>query len=232
MNPMESARGRAVVVQPGEGRSWWQPAPANGHAEPKLVPADTGFGTLSMGFQTIAPGSRIRPHSHGDQVELQNLLPGSRIRGCGRGAPSPRPGDRLLPRPGREARDRERERRRGPRHDVAHLAGRPRGLLPHDRPRAHPRRARPSSVRAPGGRGRHRARDRHERHHRHRPLTPPGPPGPARRFGGPAGNGVGVFYRPSPDSRDFPRARVSEMGGERTRGAIPFRPPNGRLSRK
>ena len=71
MNPMESARGRAVVVQPDEGRSWWQPMPANGHADPKLVPAETGFGTLSMGYQTIAPGSRIRPHSHGEQVELQ-----------------------------------------------------------------------------------------------------------------------------------------------------------------
>ena len=71
MNPIESARGRAVVVQPDEGCSWWQPLPANGHADPKLVPADTGFATLSMGYQTIAPGSRIRPHSHGDQVELQ-----------------------------------------------------------------------------------------------------------------------------------------------------------------
>ena len=71
MDPMEAARGRAVVVQPEEGRSWWQPMPANGHAEPKLVPADTGFGTLSMGYQTIPPGGRVRPHSHGEQVELQ-----------------------------------------------------------------------------------------------------------------------------------------------------------------
>ena len=71
MNPMESARGRAIVVQPEEGRSWWQPMPANGYAEPKLVPAATGFATLSMGYQTIAPGSRVRPHSHGGQVELQ-----------------------------------------------------------------------------------------------------------------------------------------------------------------
>ena len=71
MNPIEAARGRAVVVQPEEGRSWWQPMPANGHADPKLVPADTGFGTLSMGYQTIAPGGRVRPHSHGAQVELQ-----------------------------------------------------------------------------------------------------------------------------------------------------------------
>ena len=52
MNPMEAARGRAVVMQPEEGRSWWQPAPANGHADPKLVPSDTGFGTLSIGEGT------------------------------------------------------------------------------------------------------------------------------------------------------------------------------------
>ncbi len=71
MNPMEAARGRAVVVQPDEGRSWWQPMPANGHAEPKLVPADTGFASLSMGYQTIPPGGRVRPHSHREQVELQ-----------------------------------------------------------------------------------------------------------------------------------------------------------------
>ena len=71
MDAMQAARGRAVVVQPGEGSSWWQPIPANGHADPKLVPADTGFGTLSMGYQTIAPGGRVRPHSHGAQVELQ-----------------------------------------------------------------------------------------------------------------------------------------------------------------
>ena len=71
MNPIEAARGRAVVVQPEERLSWWQPMPANGHADPKLVPADTGFGTLSMGYQTIAPGGRVRPHSHGAQVELQ-----------------------------------------------------------------------------------------------------------------------------------------------------------------
>ena len=71
MSPMEAARGRAFVVQPEEGRSWWQPIPANGHADPKLVPSETGFSALSMGYQTIAPGGRVRPHSHGAQVELQ-----------------------------------------------------------------------------------------------------------------------------------------------------------------
>ena len=62
---------RAVVVQPHEGPSYWQPVPANGHADPKLTPDRTGYAGLSMGFQTIAPGGRVREHSHGDQVELQ-----------------------------------------------------------------------------------------------------------------------------------------------------------------
>jgi quercetin dioxygenase-like cupin family protein len=71
MSEADSVRGHAVVVQPDEGPSWWQPIPANGHADPKLTPAATRFDGLSMGYQTIAPGSRVREHSHGDQVELQ-----------------------------------------------------------------------------------------------------------------------------------------------------------------
>jgi quercetin dioxygenase-like cupin family protein len=71
MSGAEPVRGRAVVVQPEEGPSYWQPVPANGHADPKLYPDNTGFAGLSMGYQTIAPGGRVRAHSHGDQVELQ-----------------------------------------------------------------------------------------------------------------------------------------------------------------
>ena len=67
----ESVRGRAVVMQPGTAPSYWQPVPANGHADPTLFPANTGFEGLSMGFQTVAPNGRIREHSHGDQIELQ-----------------------------------------------------------------------------------------------------------------------------------------------------------------
>jgi len=66
-----SARGRAVVMQPGNAPSYWQPVPANGHADPTLFPANTGFEGLSMGFQTVAPKSRVREHSHGSQIELQ-----------------------------------------------------------------------------------------------------------------------------------------------------------------
>jgi quercetin dioxygenase-like cupin family protein len=71
MSTIESARRRAVVVQPDEGPSYWQPVPANGHADPKLTPDKTAFPPLSMGYQTIAPGGRVREHSHGDQIELQ-----------------------------------------------------------------------------------------------------------------------------------------------------------------
>ena len=71
MSSVESARGRATVIQPNEGDSFWQPVPANGHADPKLTPANTRYGELSMGYQTIAPRSRVREHSHGDQIELQ-----------------------------------------------------------------------------------------------------------------------------------------------------------------
>ena len=67
----EQVRGRGVVVQPGDGPSYWQPIPANGHADPALFPANTRFDGLSMGYQHIAPGCRVRPHSHGEQVELQ-----------------------------------------------------------------------------------------------------------------------------------------------------------------
>ena len=66
------AQGRSVVVQPGDGRSWWQPTPANGHADPVLVPAETGFDGLSMGYQTIAPGGRVREHSHAGQVNCRS----------------------------------------------------------------------------------------------------------------------------------------------------------------
>ncbi|MGH8700288.1 MAG: cupin domain-containing protein, partial [Burkholderiales bacterium] len=73
----ESARGRAVIMQPGEGLSYWQPVPANGYGEAKLIPADTNYPGLSMGFQTIPPGGRVREHSHGSQIELQICFRGN-----------------------------------------------------------------------------------------------------------------------------------------------------------
>jgi quercetin dioxygenase-like cupin family protein len=76
MSTGAGARGHAVVMQPGEGPSFWQPVPANGHADPTLFPANTRFDGLAMGYQTIAPGGRVREHSHGGQVELQICFQG------------------------------------------------------------------------------------------------------------------------------------------------------------
>ena len=76
MGTIRNAERHALVVQPEEGPSYWQPVPANGYADPKLFPANTQFEGLSMGFQTIPPGSRVREHSHADQVELQICFQG------------------------------------------------------------------------------------------------------------------------------------------------------------
>src|SRR2546428_13222686 len=76
MSSAETVRGRATVIQPTEGASFWQPVPANGHADPKLTPAHTRYDDLSMGYQTIAPRSRVREHSHGDQIEVQICFSG------------------------------------------------------------------------------------------------------------------------------------------------------------
>ena len=51
----ETTRGRAVVVQPSDGPSYWQPMPANGHSDPKLFPGNTGFEGLSMAFRPWHP---------------------------------------------------------------------------------------------------------------------------------------------------------------------------------
>lgn len=77
MKITDEARGHAVVMQPGEGPSFWQPMPANGHAEPMLFPQNTKFGELSMGYQTIAVGGHVREHSHADQIELQICFKGN-----------------------------------------------------------------------------------------------------------------------------------------------------------
>ncbi len=67
----KSERGAVVVCQPGEGESFWQPVPANGHAEVRVSgrnsPKIAGF---SSGIQVIAPGCHLREHQHDANEEL------------------------------------------------------------------------------------------------------------------------------------------------------------------
>jgi mannose-6-phosphate isomerase-like protein (cupin superfamily) len=73
----EAERGRAVVVQPGEGPSFWQPVPANGYTEVRLARANTGHGGLAMGLQVIAPNSFIREHWHDRNEEVLVFIEGT-----------------------------------------------------------------------------------------------------------------------------------------------------------
>ena len=76
MSELDACRGHAVVMQPEEGPSYWQPKPANGYSSPKLFPELTKFDGFSMGYQSVAPHRKIRAHSHTDQVELQICFSG------------------------------------------------------------------------------------------------------------------------------------------------------------
>ena len=71
MSGGETPSGHAIVMQPMDGPSYWQPVPANGFAHVKLSPEETRFNNLSMGYQSIPPGGRVREHAHAEQVELQ-----------------------------------------------------------------------------------------------------------------------------------------------------------------
>ena len=73
-----SADGGAVhVVQPGEGRSFWQPVPANGFIDvlmaPDMVAMESKFG---FGRQTVAPGCHVREHAHDRNEELIHVVSG------------------------------------------------------------------------------------------------------------------------------------------------------------
>ncbi len=64
-------KGAAIVVQPDEGESYWQPVPANGYAEVRVSSRDDpSINRFSSGIQVIAPGGRVREHQHGANEEL------------------------------------------------------------------------------------------------------------------------------------------------------------------
>ncbi len=71
-------RGAAVVCQPGQGESFWQPVPANGYAEVRVSRRDSPkIAGFSSGIQVIAPGCHIREHQHDANEELLFFFEGS-----------------------------------------------------------------------------------------------------------------------------------------------------------
>ena len=66
-----TVRGHAVVVQPEDGPSYWQPVLARGLSRPKLFPALDALRRTGHGLPDRRPRGRIREHSHGEQVDSQ-----------------------------------------------------------------------------------------------------------------------------------------------------------------
>jgi Uncharacterized conserved protein, contains double-stranded beta-helix domain len=67
--PASTAFTKGLVLQPEDGKSFWQPVPANGHVIVKLTP-EIWDGPFSMGVQMVAPRSYIRQHSHDQHREV------------------------------------------------------------------------------------------------------------------------------------------------------------------
>jgi len=70
-DPQEKRKGFAIVVQPDEGESWWQPVPANGYTEVRVSRRnDPRVTRFSHGIQVVAPGCYVRDHSHEANEEI------------------------------------------------------------------------------------------------------------------------------------------------------------------
>jgi quercetin dioxygenase-like cupin family protein len=69
-NEVPSHKGDAIVLQPDEGDSYWQPQPANGYVTVKIGPSNCASNFTSMGIQVIAPGGYVREHWHSSHEEI------------------------------------------------------------------------------------------------------------------------------------------------------------------
>ena len=73
-------KGQHLVFGPEDGKSYWQPEPADGYATIKLSPENCESNAMAAGFQVIDPGGQIRPHAHARIVSIDDsaarALPG------------------------------------------------------------------------------------------------------------------------------------------------------------
>jgi len=76
----DSVEGKAVVIGPDTGPSYWQPQPANGYVRTLLNSKQLGASTpFSSGTQTVDPGCWVREHCHVDHEEIIFIFEGSGI---------------------------------------------------------------------------------------------------------------------------------------------------------
>jgi mannose-6-phosphate isomerase-like protein (cupin superfamily) len=74
ISPSQSS---SIVVQPGEGESYWQPLPSRGYATIAICPDNNHHDTFSAGRQVLPPGCSIREHGHKRNHELLMVQSGS-----------------------------------------------------------------------------------------------------------------------------------------------------------
>ena len=70
-------KGDAIVLQPDEGESYWQPKPTNGYSIIKVSPKNCRSNHTSFGVQVIAPGGYVREHWHDSHDEILFCFEGS-----------------------------------------------------------------------------------------------------------------------------------------------------------
>jgi quercetin dioxygenase-like cupin family protein len=76
VNPLPGTKS----IGPDEGKSFWQPVPANGFVRCILSSATVDSRTpFSIGTQTVAPQSYIREHTHDHHDEIIHFLTGSGV---------------------------------------------------------------------------------------------------------------------------------------------------------
>ncbi len=74
------AKGQSAVIAADASPTFWQPLPANGHAECVLSSsALRSVHRFSMGTQTLPPGGRVRLHAHDAGEEVLYVIEG---QGC------------------------------------------------------------------------------------------------------------------------------------------------------
>ena len=77
MAASEKPLGKAIVLGPNDGKSYWQLVPANGFARNLFNDQTSGsVHKYSLSVQTIAPGCFIREHTHDANDEAAYVIAG------------------------------------------------------------------------------------------------------------------------------------------------------------
>jgi len=70
-------KGQSAVIAAGASPTFWQPVPANGHAECVLSSVSVRAAhQFSMGTQTLPPGGQVRLHAHDTSEEVLYVIAG------------------------------------------------------------------------------------------------------------------------------------------------------------